>query len=155
MQWSHPHPPSHTNLPMSSLATTSTMSAAGAQNTTVGNGVQGPKWKDPLLDWQTLCATSHNNITDVCCAQQHGSVWADNSTFIVGAGQHSCLINTTTEADANASRQAFIDCVVKTPGAAISMCGINNPKNKSSARRTAMLGAVGLVWVAAGCVLVL
>ncbi|WOO76530.1 uncharacterized protein LOC62_01G000157 [Vanrija pseudolonga] len=134
-------------------------SAASRRRTALGLlglVVQGPKWKDPLLDWQTVCATNMYNITDLCCAQQDGSVWADNSTILVGAGQHSCMINTTTEDTAKAARDAFINCVGKTPGGgSVIMCGSNDPKNKSGGRRTATMGIAALVWVAAGCVLVL
>ncbi|KAL1413717.1 hypothetical protein Q8F55_001499 [Vanrija albida] len=115
------------------------------------HNVQIPKWKDPLQDWQTVCAAGLYNVTDVCCAAQNGSVWADNSTSFAGAGQHSCLLYTTNETNANASQRDFFRCVRDTHGASIASCDINK---KSSAKRMAM-GMLGLVWVAAGYALVL
>ncbi|WOO76529.1 uncharacterized protein LOC62_01G000156 [Vanrija pseudolonga] len=144
---------------MSSSAPSSTSSAwhPGSTVPTVNGdpgAVQGPEWKDPLQEWQTVCAAGLWNVTDACCAAQNGSVWVDNSTTFNGPGQHQCLIYTTNKTNANVSREAFYKCASRRAaqglGGAISMCYTKD----SSARRVA-IGVVGLVWVAAGCVLVL
>ncbi|KAL1413718.1 hypothetical protein Q8F55_001500 [Vanrija albida] len=148
--------PSNMTSPANVTTSPANATTSPANPTPSDNGspstFQYPNWKDPLHDWQVVCSAGLYNVTDLCCAAQNGSVWADNSTSFGSTGQHNCMFNTTGETAASSAINTFNFCVRNAPGNTRGT--ICDTKKPGSAKRMAMATA-WLVWVAAGCALAL
>ncbi|KAL1413716.1 hypothetical protein Q8F55_001498 [Vanrija albida] len=119
-----------------------------------------PTWKEALKEWELLCAADVANVTDKCCAEQHGSLWVDNATTLLDGmtlapgPQHNCLLYPTNRTTSNATWFAFVKCVNAEPAAGIDAWCVSGGPKKSGGKRVAA-GLIGLVWLAAGCALAL